>query len=71
MPVRLSVRSQGLFRIDPRVIRVPDGFIRRFRTNSARESMMQADTTLLVGVNGHGSSLMLEGDCSEHRTKHY
>ena len=71
MPLSLSACSQGLFRIDPRVIRVPDAFIRRFRTNRARKSNMQTGTTFVVDVKRNRSSPMLGGNCSEHRTKHH
>jgi hypothetical protein len=71
MPFRLSARPQGLMRIAPVIIRVPEAFSRRFRTKSARDSRMHAGTTFVVCGNKPRSSMRLEGSCSEHSTKHH
>ena len=71
MPFRLSARSQGLIRIAPVIIRVPDRFRRRFRTNRARESKMHTGTTLVVCGNRLRSSMKVEGKGSEDRTTHH
>lgn len=59
IPFRLSARAQGLTRIAPGIIRVPDWFFRRFRANRAREFRIHSGTALVVDGNGDGSSLML------------
>jgi hypothetical protein len=71
IPFRLSARSQGVIRIAPVIIRVPEGFSRRFRTKSARESRMHTGTTLAVCGNRLRSSMRLEGKGSEERTTHH
>lgn len=71
MPVRLSARSQGLMRIAPVIILVPEGFSRRFRTKSARESRMHTGTTFVVCGNRLRSLMKVEGRGSEDRTTHH